>query len=367
MSVARGNVLAVVGGQFGSEGKGVIVNHIADRFEYHVRVGGPNAGHSLNHKGTVYKMQALPCGWTNPDAQLFIARGALVDPIILTREIEMLRRLDPSITKRIKIDRWAGVISKWHHTSEGGVDGELHARIGSTGEGVGAARKARIARDPNHFRFIEEVADEFGGADDRSSKEWSLRDCLVDDVSRMLIDGISIGRHCLLEGTQGAGLSLIHGAWPYVTSADTNAAQMAADVGLPPRFINRTLLVVRSHPIRVAGNSGPLLNEITWSEVSRRVGKPVEEKTTVTKKIRRVGEWDEDLFINAVKLNAPTSLAFTFADYISPVDEGKRSFGHLSMITRNFINYLESTGKTPVSLIGTGGPTWAVVERGIAL
>lgn len=361
MSATMGNVLAVVGGQFGSEGKGVIVNHIADRYDLHVRVGGPNAGHSIQHGGQIYKMQAIPCGWTNPNAQLFIARGALVAPDILIREVDMLRRLDPFITKRIKIDRWAGVISRWHHTAEGGVDGDLHLRIGSTGEGVGAARKARIARDPAHFKFVEEIADDTGG------NGWSLRDMLVDDVSKMLIDNIKSGRHCLLEGTQGAGLSLIHGAWPYVTSADTNAAQMAADIGLPPRYINRTILVVRSHPIRVAGNSGPLKDETTWDEISHRLGKPIEEKTTVTKKIRRVGGWDEALFLNSVKLNAPTSLAFTFADYLCPVDEGKRSYQHLSVPTKKFIHDIENISGVPVALVGTGGPTWAVVDRGIAL
>ena len=357
----RGNVLAVVGGQYGSEGKGVVVNHIADRFAMHVRVGGPNAGHSFNHSGSVYKMQALPCGWTNSNAELFIGRGALVSPELLVKEIATVKQIDRNILDRIRIDRWAGVISPWHHAEEGGTKGDLHQRIGSTGEGVGAARNARIGRDPAYFKFVEEVADEFGG------DSWSLRDVLVDDVSRMLNDGILSGRHCLLEGTQGAGLSLIHGSWPHVTSADTNAGQMAADVGIPPRFINRTLLVCRSRPIRVAGNSGPLLGEIGWEELSRKLGKIVEERTTVTKKIRRIGAWDEDLFLNAVKLNAPTSIAFMFADYLAPADEGKRKYDSLSVATKVFINHLEQISGVPVSLIGTGGPVWAIVDRGIAL
>src|SRR5690606_3570968 len=88
----RGHVLAVVGAQYGSEGKGVIVNHIANRYQVHVRVGGPNAGHSFVHKGRVWKMQVIPCGWTNPDAILVLGRGMLVNPETLALELRELGR-----------------------------------------------------------------------------------------------------------------------------------------------------------------------------------------------------------------------------------------------------------------------------------
>jgi adenylosuccinate synthase len=189
----------------------------------------------------------------------------------------------------------------------------------------------------------------------------------MDNVHHLILGARERGENTLLEGAQGAGLSLIHGPWPYVTSTDTNASQMAADIGLPPRFINRTVLVVRSHPIRVAGNSGPLKNEITWAELSKRLGKEVEEKTTVTRKIRRIGEWDDDLFMAAVRINAPTSIALMFADYINPADEGKTRFGDLSVKTKSFVKYLESMSGVPVSLIGTGGHGWKIVDRGIRL
>ena len=101
-------------------------------------------------------------------------------------------------------------------------------------------------------------------------------------------------------------------------------------------LVNRVLLVARTYPIRVAGNSGSLKNELTWEEISRRVGKQVVERTTVTNKIRRVCEWDEELLDNAVTLNCPTSIAVTFMDYLSPQDEGKTrsvSYTHLTLPT----------------------------------
>ena len=153
-----------------------------------------------------------------------------------------------------------------------------------------------------------------------------------------------------------------------MTSHDTNAAQLAADAGLPPMLVTRVLLVVRTYPIRVAGNSGPLKNELTWEEISRRVGKQVVERTTVTNKVRRIGEWDEELLDNAITLNRPTSIAITFMDYLSPQDEGKTQWGDLSSDTaKRFIRYVESRFRVQVSLIGTGGPNWNIVDRGFAV
>lgn len=348
----RGRVMAVVGGQYGSEGKGVIVNHIANRFGYHVRTGGPNAGHSFVHHGEVFKMQAIPCGWTNPEAAIVIGRGALVNPEILRAEVEMLRTIDKDIRHRVFVDSRAGVLDPSFHYQEGGVNGEIHARIGSTGEGVGAAREARVSRDPNKFKLFADVA-----------KEWGLDDLVCVNTPALLNGAIKRGENVLLEGTQGSGLSLIHGPWPYVTSNDTNAAQLAADAGIPPHWVTDVLLVVRTHPIRVAGNSGPLWKETTWTDMSKKVGKSVEEKTTVTRLTRRVGEWDSVLVSESARLNAPTSVALTFADYIDPECEGVNEWVLLSPKVRDFISMVENVTEAPVEFVGTGGDGWQVAER----
>lgn len=355
----RPEVLAVVGAQFGSEGKGVVVHALAPGFDVHVRVGGPNAGHSFYHQSVLYKLQSIPCGWTNPRAKLVIGRGAIVDPNILMSEIEKIKKFGrEDIRHRLFIDSNALWLTKAHHKAEGGVEGEIHRRIGSTGEGVGATRAARLARDgdigsPTVSDFI------------RESDPLGLKKCLCDTVTLLNEEIQKRGRSCLLEGTQGSGLSLIHGPWPYVTSSDTNAAQFAVDCGIAPRLINRTMLVARSFPIRVAGNSGPLEKEISWGELSNEIGRPVEEKTTVTKKIRRIGRWDEALFKRAILLNSPTSLALTFVDYLCPEDEGKIDYADLSYRTRAFILYMESLANAKVAMIGTGGKEWNVIDRGL--
>lgn len=359
----RGDVLAVVGAQYGSEGKGVVVNAIADNYDVHVRVGGPNAGHSFYHKDVLYKMQVIPCGWTNPNATLVLGRGMLVDGRHLVHELETLEKVDPSILMRLKVDAFATVLDDRHRAVEGGVDGEIHKRIGSTGEGVGAARVARVNRDTQATSLFGTVANDYVASHGR----WTLADFLIKDTPGYLRGMIDRGVNVLLEGTQGSALSLIHGPWPYVTSADTNAGQFSADTGIPPRFINRTMLVARTFPIRVAGNSGPLNDEQTWEQMSVRMGRAIEERTTVTRKVRRIGLWDDQLFLNAVALNAPTSIALMFADYIDPTIEGESDWKglHSSQPVKAFINHVESLAEgVPVGFVGTGGPRWSVALRG---
>lgn len=364
-----GDVLAVIGAQYGSEGKGNTVAKIANRYGVHVRVGGPNAGHSFKANGQLFKMQSIPCGWVNPGATLILGRGMLISVEQLAEEFALVGKMDPTIVDRLKIDTKAGILSAWHHNMAGGTHGEAHRLYGSTGEGVGVARASRIT----DRKIAVERKGPLGGfyhAGDLPMDQvprdfrdaWSQM--LTHDTPGVIEEFREGGTHILLEGTQGSGLSLIHGPWPYVSNHDSNAGQLAADVGIPPRFVNRCLLVMRTLPIRVAGNSGPMQGELTWEQVSERVGKPVIEQTTVTKKTRRISEWDERIVAEAVKLNAPTSIAINFVDYLSPEDEGKTEAADFSDKTWAFINYVHNlTLNTPVLLAGTGGDLdWNVVK-----
>lgn len=353
-------ITALVGGAFGSEGKGVVAKWVADEYEVSVRTGGPNAGHTFAHKGKIFKQQSLPCGWTNPRCQLVIGAGAIVNLKQLKKEIEKVAQVDPEIWDRVWIDHRAMILTAKHHEEEGGTKGEFHARIGSTGEGVGAARIDRIRRNPDVASLVE------GNANFKMGPK-TLGDMTIDTVAR-LHDHIEWGHNIMLEGTQGYGLSLVHGPWPYVTSHDTNAATLAADAGIPPHWVTDVIMVVRTFPIRVAGNSGPLKGETSWAEISKRLGKKVEETTTVTKKTRRVGVWDDDLMRQAMRVNAPTSLALTFIDYLNPKDEYVTEFSKLSEESRSFVDYIERYWQTPVHFIGTGfnGNTkegWSCIDR----
>lgn len=344
------NVDILVGGQYGSEGKGVIAAYLANEYSAHVRVGGPNAGHTFIHKGTKYKMQSIPCGWSNPNAELLIGAGGMIDIENLQKEINMIEAAGATVKNRLLIDKHCGVLDVAFKDAEGGVDGEIHQRIGSTGEGVGAARSARLNRKVGTFRFAKDVPE--------------LQPYLTESVSKIINNFNDDKLPVLLEGTQGAELSLIHcDQWPYCTSADTNAAQMLADCGISPLIVRNIIMVVRTYPIRVAGNSGPLKGETTWADLSRKIGKNVIEKTTVTKKIRRVGEWDEDLFLKAMRINQPNMLALNFLDYIDPNITGMHEFDDLSPMAKDYVAKIENLFGSPIMFIGTGGSTFAVIDR----
>lgn len=304
----RGKLTVLVGGQYGSEGKGAIAAKVANKYDIHVRVGSPNAGHTIYWKGQKHVMQSIPCGWINPDAMIMIGRGALLNMKQFMKELVHIMSYYPNFLDRLMIDEEAGILDERFHRQEGGIHGEMHQRIGSTGEGVGPARVARINRDPEQFKQFKDVAEEYG-----------LGKCMTKNTPALLAQSQDSGYSILIEGTQGSALSLLHSNWPYCTSIDTNAAGIISEVGIAPSRVTDVLMVCRTYPIRVHGNSGPMKNEITWDEIVDYNGKPIKpEKTTVTKLERRIARWDQDLFNQSCLLNAPTEIALTFADYIDP-------------------------------------------------
>lgn len=349
-----GKLTVVVGGQYGSEGKGAVVSHVALEHDIHVRVGSPNAGHTIYWNGEKHVMQSIPCGWTNPNATIIIGRGALINMEQFMKELDHIKKYYPDFLNRIRIDAEAGILDKKYQEEEGGTHGEMHRKIGSTGEGVGVARIARIKRD-GQFRQFKHVAKEIG-----------LEKILTYNTPLFIAKMQDVGENILIEGTQGSGLSLLHSHYPYCTSVDTNAAGIIAEVGIAPARVTDVLLVVRSYPIRVAGNSGYMKNEITWDELNKRIGRSITpERTTVTRKVRRIAEWDFNLFEQAVMLNCPTKIALTFTDYIDPdlynchdIEKIKRS-----SLLREFIDKNISQYKNLLSYIGTGPDTMVTIRR----
>lgn len=306
--VRSGNVTAVVGAQYGSEGKGAVVADLAKRGEFgaYVRTGGPNAGHTFYHGGRKWVSRSLPVGWIDPAALLVIGPGAVINSKLLLNEIQEVEDAGYRVRDRLIVDYRAGVLTHAQEAAEGGVHGNAHGSIGSTGEGVGIHRMARI----NRGSLMPTIEPEWGYQS--AADDLLLADFLGDAVERLTSlrkDDMPV----CLEGTQGQGLSLTTGVWPFVTSADTSSAQLAADAGVPASSVDRTLLVARTFPIRVAGNSGPLYGETSFEEI----GVPP-EVTTVTKKTRRVGTWDAGLVRHAVLLNSPCKVVLTFADYMWP-------------------------------------------------
>lgn len=319
-------VTAIVGAQYGSEGKGAVVARLAHKFDVAIRTGGANAGHSFWHEGRVWKMRQIPCTWINEDCILILGPGAVIDLDVLGAE-----QLDTGRTAIL--DEHAIVVRDTHKEWE--ERNGLGRAIGSTVEGIGAARIAKIERLDEElligrYRFAED------------SSKWY-------DVN---------ADHILLEGTQGSGLSLHHGPWPYVTSNDTNVAQLLADAGIAPFHLSHCLLVARTYPIRVGGHSGPMFEEIDWREVP---GAPEPELTTVTHRQRRIGKWEPKVFETAVRLNDPCGLVVTFMDYIDPKVQGATDGKHLTGPVFAFIGAVEAEYGVPVVMVGTGGPHFEMV------
>jgi len=333
----------VVGGQFGSEGKGKVSAFITKQEDIGVcvRCGGPNSGHSfVDDNGKTIVLRQLPTGFVNPRTRLLIPAGALIDPVILKQEIGLLG-LAPS---RVGIDRNCFVIREADREKEMVLG--LRERLSSTLCGVGAALSRRIMREDD-ARLAKDVFDDY---------PWLHQH--ITDVSKEINEKLDDGERVLVEGTQGFGLSLYHSEhYPHTTSRDTTAAGFLSEVGLSPRLVTDVVVVFRTFPIRVAGNqAGPLKNEISWAQLQRESGYPfpIEELTTVTRKTRRVSRFDWELASAAVQINRPTHLAINGLDYLNFENRGVPDFGLLSSAAKVFVEQLKSSLATNVSFFGTG-------------
>ena len=169
---------------------------------------------------------------------------------------------------------------------------------------------------------------------------------MVLEIQQLII---SKNQKILLEGTQGTGLSLYHGDYPYVTSRDTTVSGCLAESGIPHNRIRKVVMVCRTYPIRVGNpekeTSGPL-HEISWEEIARRSGYKVNvlrkaERTSTTNRPRRIGEFEWGLLHRAAILNGATDIALTFTDYISKENVNAKRFERLTQDTIKFIQEVE--------------------------
>jgi adenylosuccinate synthase len=344
-----GKIQIVCGGQFGSEGKGNVAGELAkdrDRL-IAVRVAGPNAGHSaLDVSGRKWALRCIPVMVvTNENAQLVLAAGSEIDPDVLKDEVEALEDGGFKIRNRLHIDAQATVITEEHKAEEGGYGGDLTQRLGSTAKGIGAARAHRIWRTAPLW-----------GDTDKRNLEFSEHP--PTHTSAMMQDALLFGHDIIIEGTQGYGLGLHAGFYPYCTSSDARAIDFLAMTGLGPWDGQlEPWVVLRTFPIRVAGNSGPLVGETTWDDLatlSRGYIQP--EKTTVTHKIRRVGRWDPDLARTAVAANGgpDAKVALTFFDYWFPELAGQTEPEVLTHDMRACLAEIENQIGAEVAWLGTG-------------
>ena len=186
------------------------------------------------------------------------------------------------------------------------------------------------------------------------------RSVRVEPVAPLIHDYIATGGHVIVEGTQGFGLSLLHSEhYPNVTSRDTTAAAFCMEVGISPRLVDEIILVVRTYPIRVGGESGPIFSELTWDDVQRESGAPTirPEFTSVTGRLRRVGRFDIDLVRSACQYNQPTSLAVMGIDRLDYANHRCEDVSQLSDRASHFLDQLCDNLGLPIVIIGTGFDT----------
>ncbi|MBZ9906220.1 adenylosuccinate synthetase [Mesorhizobium sp. BR115XR7A] len=321
-------VSVVVGGQFGSEGKGKVALEFARATGASavVRVGGTNSGHTgIADNGTKWILRQIPASalWSN--ALIVLPPGSLIDPEILEREVGALS-ISP---ERLVIDARASVITADHKRDE--EQGGLVGQIGSTASGTGAALRDRLAR-----RAAHQLAGEHP----------YLKRFSVESTASILRRMLQERKRVVVEGTQGFGLSLWHSSYfPYSTSRDTTASAFLSESGLSPIDVDQVILVIRTFPIRVGGNSGPLRDEINWQIVAdeAKLPKGFEERTSATNRVRRVGRFDATLVRSAIEVNNPTHIVLNHLDYI------EKNPGHLA---KEFVESVELSIGRRVDYLG---------------
>ena len=343
--------VAVIGAQWGDEGKGKIVDWLSHRADVVVRFqGGHNAGHTLVVDGVTYKLSLMPSGVVQKKLSL-IGNGVVVDPWAFISEIEKVREQGVDISpKLVRVAETATLILPVHREldamRENRDDG---MKIGTTRRGIGPAYEDKVGR--RSVRVID-LADETqlrrrvsellhhhnalrrGMGVEEADAEALVAELLeiapkilpfADPVWRTLDKAMADDKKVLFEGAQGAFLDVDHGTYPFVTSSNTVAGQAAAGSGVGPGKVGYVLGIVKAYTTRVG--EGPFPTELT-DEIGQKIGERGREFGTVTSRQRRCGWFDAVLVRQSCKINGINGVALTKLDVLDGFDELKVCVGY---------------------------------------
>jgi len=329
--------VVVVGAQWGDEGKGKIVDVLAERADLVVRYqGGANAGHTVGIGDEEFVLHQIPSGILHPKTRCVIGNGVVLDPEALLAEVDALEARGIKVAGRLLVSDRAHLIFPYHKLLDRAR--EKHERIGTTGRGIGPTYEDKYGRrgirvgDLNNLAGastrvgarVEEANQMLGllGYAERADAQEHVALLerlaprllpLAVDAGRVVYEALARGEAVLLEGAQGALLDVDHGTYPYVTSSNTTAGGAAVGVGIGPTAIDAVLGVVKAYTTRVGNGPLPTEAEPAIAEEIRRLGG---EFGATTGRPRRCGWFDAVVVRYAVRVNGLTGLAVTKLDVL---------------------------------------------------
>ncbi len=354
------SVTVIVGGQWGDEGKGKIVDILSESHQIVARYqGGANAGHTIQINGKKYVLHLIPSGILRDDVVCVIGNGVVIDPAALLEEIKLLNENGISVEGRLFISQNAHLIMPYHKIIDS-LNEKGNTRIGTTGKGIGPcyidkyARKGiriidlldRTRLEQKIRKNLEEKNNLLTGFYksekldvDRIVETYLEFDRLIDpfikDVPSYLNKAINDGKSVLLEGAQGALLDVDHGTYPYVTSSHPTAGGACTGTGIPPNRISEVTAIIKAYTTRVG--EGPFPTELLdgTGEKLRAEG---HEFGATTGRPRRCGWFDAFLVKYSCMINGTTSVALTKMDVLDSFPEIKVATGyrHKGRLLNNF-------------------------------
>ncbi|MEQ1869280.1 MAG: adenylosuccinate synthase [Vicinamibacterales bacterium] len=332
--------LAVLGAQWGDEGKGKIVDLLTPRFDLVARYqGGHNAGHTVYVDGTKFVLRLIPSGILHPAVTCLIGNGLVVDPHAFFTEVDELARHGISVENRLFVSDKAHLILPYHRDLDLLSEARRGERkIGTTSRGIGPAYEDKIARrgirvgDLADPKALEQNVKDNVLARNRlvhdSTMDWRVvLDQLLEigkrlqpmarDVSLMLHEATLAGKAILFEGAQGTLLDIDHGTYPYVTSSSATIGGVCTGLGVGPRAIHGVMGVVKAYTTRVG--EGPLPTELS-DEMGQRLRDSGNEYGAVTGRPRRCGWYDAVAVRYGARINGLDALALTKLDVLDGLE-----------------------------------------------
>jgi adenylosuccinate synthase len=340
-----GQNTAVVGAQWGDEGKGKIVDLLCERFDVVARFqGGHNAGHTVRFADQHFTLKLIPSGIFHRDKLCLLGNGMVIDPEALLSEIEGLRKLGVELEENLKISDSAHCILPYHKALDlAREEAAGSAKIGTTGRGIGPAYETKVSRygiriadllDPEVLRekidfacaeknpVLESVYHKQGfDPEDLYRQYLAFGETLRPRITNgpvLINEKIREGKRVMFEGAQATMLDIDHGTYPYVTSSNCTVGGVCTGLGVAPKHIHEVIGVVKAYTTRVGGGSFPTELDDAHSEHLRKRGN---EYGTVTGRPRRTGWLDLPVLRTAAMMNGLDSIALTKLDVLDEFEE----------------------------------------------